>query len=146
MNEDLLVKKEDGRGGAREGSGRRKGAPDGAKQTSFVLSDEEREIVKEYIDNMRRERSGKAVRNLAKEEALKEALLKYNTMILKELIYLGGGSECFAGFEKFAKTMAIMAFKDAVAQYENEIELRSMKIEAEKRRLPDLTLAQKLPK
>ena len=30
MNEDLLVKKEDGRGGASDGSGRTKGAPDGA--------------------------------------------------------------------------------------------------------------------
>ena len=119
MNEDLLVKKEDGRGGAREGSGRRKGAPDVAKQTSFVLSDEERKMVKEYIDNMRRERSGKTVRNSAKEETLKDVLLKNNTMILKELIYLGGGKDCFVELEKYVKAMAIIAFKDAVGQYEN---------------------------
>ena len=80
MKEDLLVKKEDGRGGARAGSGRKKVAPEGAKQTSFVLSDEERKIVKEYIENMRRERSGKAVRNSVKEETLNTILEKNNDL------------------------------------------------------------------
>ena len=145
MNEDLLVKKEDGRGGAREGSGRKKGAPDGAKQTSFVLSDEERKIVKEYIDNMRRERSGKTVRNSAKEETLKDVLLKNNTMILKELIYLGGGKDCFVELEKYVKAMAIIAFKDAVGQYENEMELRRIEIEEEMKRQKAMVAARKLP-
>ena len=145
MNEDLLVKKEDGRGGAREGSGRKKGAPDGAKQTSFVLSDEERKIVKEYIDNMRRERSGKAVRNSVKEETLKDVLLKNNTMILKELIYLGGGKDCFAELEMYAKTMAVIAFKDAVGQYENEMELRRIEAEKEKLRLQEMASSHRLP-
>ena len=145
MNEYLLVKKEDGRGGAREGSGRRKGAPDGAKQTSFVLSDEERKIVKEYIDNMRRERSGKTVRNSAKEETLKDVLLKNNTMILKELIYLGGGKDCFVELEKYVKAMAIIAFKDAVGQYENEMALRRIGIEEEMKRQEAMVAARKLP-
>ena len=145
MIEDLLVKKEDGRGGAREGSGRKKGAPDGAKQTSFVLSDEERKIVKEYIDNMRRERSGKAVRNSVKEETLKDVLLKNNTMILKELIYLGGGKDCFVELEKYVKAMAIIAFKDAVGQYENEMALRSIEIEEEMKRQEAMVAARKLP-
>ena len=144
MNEDLLVKKEDGRGGAREGSGRRKGAPDGAKQTSFVLSDEERKMVKEYIDNMRRERSGKTVRNSAKEETLKDVLLKNNTMILKELIYLGGGKDCFVELEKYVKAMAIIAFKDAVGQYENEMELRRIEMEEEMKRQKAMVAARKL--
>ena len=145
MKVDLLVKKEDGRGGAREGSGRKKGAPDGAKQTSFVLSDEERKIVKEYIDNMRRERSGKAVRNSVKEETLKDVLLKNNTMILKELIYLGGGKDCFVELEKYVKAMAIIAFKDAVGQYENEMELRRIEIEEEMKRQEAMVAARKLP-
>ena len=145
MKEDLLVKKEDGRGGARAGSGRKKAAPDGAKQTSFVLSDEERKIVKEYIDNMRRERSGKTVRNSAKEETLKDVLLKNNTMILKELIYLGGGKDCFAELEKYAKTMAVIAFKDAVGQYENEMELRRIEMEEEMKRQEAMVAARKLP-
>ena len=145
MNEDLLVKKEDGRGGAREGSGRKKGAPDGAKQTSFVLSDEERKMVKEYIDNMRRERSGKTVRNSAKEETLKDVLLKNNTMILKELIYLGGGKDCFVELEKYVKAMAIIAFKDAVGQYENEMALRRIEIEEEMKRQEAMVAARKLP-
>lgn len=145
MKEDLLVKKEDGRGGARAGSGRKKAAPDGAKQTSFVLSDEERKVVKEYIDNMRRERSGKAVRNSAKEETLKDVLLKNNTMILKELIYLGGGKDCFAELEKYAKTMAVIAFKDAVGQYENEMELRRIEAEKEKLRLQEMASSHRLP-
>ena len=145
MNEDLLVKKEDGRGGAREGSGRKKGAPDGAKQTSFVLSDEERKIVKEYIDNMRRERSGKTVRNSAKEETLKDVLLKNNTMILKELIYLGGGKDCFVELEKYVKAMAIIAFKDAVGQYENEMALRRIEMEEEMKRQEAMVAARKLP-
>ena len=145
MNEDLLVKKEDGRGGAREGSGRRKGAPDGAKQTSFVLSDEERKMVKEYIDNMRRERSGKTVRNSAKEETLKDVLLKNNTMILKELIYLGGGKDCFVELEKYVKAMAIIAFKDAVGQYENEMALRRIEMEEEMKRQEAMVAARKLP-
>ena len=145
MNEDLLVKKEDGRGGAREGSGRKKGAPEGAKQTSFVLSDEERKIVKEYIDNMRRERSGKTVRNSAKEETLKDVLLKNNTMILKELIYLGGGKDCFVELEKYVKAMAIIAFKDAVGQYENEMALRRIEIEEEMKRQEAMVAARKLP-
>ena len=145
MNEDLLVKKEDGRGGAREGSGRKKGAPDGAKQTSFVLSDEERKIVKEYIENMRRERSGKAVRNSVKEETLKDVLLKNNTMILKELIYLGGGKDCFVELEKYVKAMAIIAFKDAVGQYENEMALRRIEMEEEMKRQEAMVAARKLP-
>ena len=145
MKEDLLVKKEDGRGGARAGSGRKKGAPDGAKQTSFVLSDEERKIVKEYIDNMRRERSGKTVRNSAKEETLKDVLLKNNTMILKELIYLGGGKDCFVELEKYVKAMAIIAFKDAVGQYENEMELRRIEMEEEMKRQKAMVAARKLP-
>ena len=145
MNEDLLVKKEDGRGGAREGSGRKKGAPDGAKQTSFVLSDEERKMVKEYIDNMRRERSGKAVRNSVKEETLKDVLLKNNTMILKELIYLGGGKDCFVELEKYVKAMAIIAFKDAVGQYENEMALRRIEMEEEMKRQEAMVAARKLP-
>ena len=145
MKEDLLVKKEDGRGGARAGSGRKKAAPDGAKQTSFVLSDEERKMVKAYIDNMRRERSGKTVRNSAKEETLKDVLLKNNTMILKELIYLGGGKDCFAELEKYAKTMAVIAFKDAVGQYENEMELRRIEAEKEKLRLQEMASSHRLP-
>ena len=145
MKEDLLVKKEDGRGGARAGSGRKKAAPDGAKQTSFVLSDEERKIVKEYIDNMRRERSGKTVRNSAKEETLKDVLLKNNTMILKELIYLGGGKDCFVELEKYVKAMAIIAFKDAVGQYENEMELRRIEMEEEMKRQKAMVAARKLP-
>ena len=145
MKEDLLVKKEDGRGGARAGSGRKKAAPDGAKQTSFVLSDEERKIVKEYIDNMRRERSGKTVRNSAKEETLKDVLLKNNTMILKELIYLGGGKDCFVELEKYVKAMAIIAFKDAVGQYENEMALRRIEIEEEMKRQEAMVAATKLP-
>ena len=145
MKEDLLVKKEDGRGGAREGSGRKKGAPDGAKQTSFVLSDEERKMVKEYIDNMRRERSGKTVRNSAKEETLKDVLLKNNTMILKELIYLGGGKDCFVELEKYVKAMAIIAFKDAVGQYENEMALRRIEMEEEMKRQEAMVAARKLP-
>ena len=145
MKEDLLVKKEDGRGGARAGSGRKKAAPEGAKQTSFVLSDEERKIVKEYIDNMRRERSGKAVRNSVKEETLKDVLLKNNTMILKELIYLGGGKDCFVELEKYVKAMAIIAFKDAVGQYENEMELRRIEIEEEMKRQKAMVAARKLP-
>lgn len=145
MKEDLLVKKEDGRGGARAGSGRKKAAPDGAKQTSFVLSDEERKIVKEYIDNMRRERSGKTVRNSAKEETLKDVLLKNNTMILKELIYLGGGKDCFVELEKYVKAMAIIAFKDAVGQYENEMALRRIEIEEEMKRQEAMVAARKLP-
>ena len=145
MKEDLLVKKEDGRGGARAGSGRKKAAPEGAKQTSFVLSDEERKIVKEYIDNMRRERSGKAVRNSVKEETLKDVLLKNNTMILKELIYLGGGKDCFVELEKYVKAMAIIAFKDAVGQYENEMELRRIEMEEEMKRQKAMVAARKLP-
>ena len=145
MKEDLLVKKEDRRGGARAGSGRKKAAPDGAKQTSFVLSDEERKIVKEYIDNMRRERSGKTVRNSAKEETLKDVLLKNNTMILKELIYLGGGKDCFVELEKYVKAMAIIAFKDAVGQYENEMALRRIEIEEEMKRQEAMVAARKLP-
>ena len=145
MKEDLLVKKEDGRGGARAGSGRKKVAPEGAKQTSFVLSDEERKIVKEYIDNMRRERSGKAVRNSVKEETLKDVLLKNNTMILKELIYLGGGKDCFVELEKYVKAMAIIAFKDAVGQYENEMELRRIEMEEEMKRQKAMVAARKLP-
>ena len=144
MKEDLLVKKEDGRGGARAGSGRKKAAPEGAKQTSFVLSDEERKIVKEYIENMRRERSGKAVRNSVKEETLKEVLLKNNTMILKELIYLGGGKDCFVELEKYVKAMAIIAFKDAVGQYENEMELRRIEMEEEMKRQKAMVAARKL--
>ena len=145
MKEDLLVKKEDGRGGARAGSGRKKAAPEGAKQTSFVLSDEERKIVKEYIENMRRERSGKAVRNSVKEETLKDVLLKNNTMILKELIYLGGGKDCFVELEKYVKAMAIIAFKDAVGQYENEMALRRIEMEEEMKRQEAMVAARKLP-
>ena len=110
-----------------------------------MLSDEERKIVKEYIENMRRERSGKAVRNSVKEETLKNVLLKNNTMILKELIYLGGGKDCFVELEKYVKAMAIIAFKDAVGQYENEMELRRIEAEKERLRLQEMASGHRLP-
>ena len=72
-------------------------------------------------------------------------LLKYNTMILKELIYLGGGKDCFAELEKYAKTMAVIAFKDAVGQYENEMELRRIEAEKERLRLQEMASGHRLP-
>lgn len=41
------------RGGRREGAGRKRTAPLGAKQTSFMLTDNEKLAVKEYIKHLR---------------------------------------------------------------------------------------------
>ena len=139
-------KKVSAHGGVREGSGRKKEAPEGAKQTTFLLSSEERAEVKKYIENMRRGKRGEEPINLLKAEVLKEALLKQNTMMFKEIIRCAGGKKCFLELEKYAKTMAIIAFKDAVCQYESEIELRRMEIEAEKQRLQEMAPANRLPK
>lgn len=41
------------RGGKREGAGRKRTVPLGAKQASFMLTDDERLAVKEYIKHLR---------------------------------------------------------------------------------------------
>ena len=79
------------------------------------------------------------------EETLKDMLLKNSTMILRELISLGGGKDCFVELEKYVKAMAIIAFKDAVGQYENEMALRRIEIEEEMKRQEAMVAARKLP-
>ena len=112
MNEKVM-EKIDTRGGLREGSGRKKSLPDGAKPTSFKLTDGERLAVKEYITAMRDEAAGKPIIKIDWERTTFEMVVK----MLKPFACAKGGLP-YEKVERLMKDAAMIAFKDAVSDYE----------------------------
>ena len=69
MTEETM-KKANNHGGAREGAGRKKSLPDGAKPSTFILTEYEKAAVKDYIVSMHREAAGKPKISINMEETL----------------------------------------------------------------------------
>ena len=69
MTEETM-KKTNTHGGAREGAGRKKSLPDGAKPSTFILTEYEKAAVKDYIVSMRREAANKPKISINMEETL----------------------------------------------------------------------------
>ena len=105
------------RGGVRDGAGRKKSLPDGARPTTFKLTEDERLAVKKYIASMRDEAAGKPVVNIDWETAAFEMVIKMLKPFAYTMIMANGGLP-YEKVEKMMKSAAMIAFKDAVGDYE----------------------------
>ena len=106
------------RGGVRDGAGRKKSLPDGARPTTFKLPEDERIAVKKYIASMRDEAAGKPVVNIDWEAAAFEMVVKMLKPYAYTMIMANGGLP-YEKVEKMMKSAAMIAFKDAVSDYEH---------------------------
>ena len=108
------------KGGFREGAGRKKELPEGAKATYFNITEEERKACKKLIAEMRE----KNVAEISKEDQAFEILVdatKPVAQALYEIIKLyGGRGKGFREAERMGKLLGVVAFKDAVQIFENE--------------------------
>lgn len=116
MNEKTM-EKIDTRGGLREGSGRKKSLPDGAKPTSFKLTEDERLAVKNFINSMRDEAAGKPIVTIDWEATTFEMVIKMLKPFAYAMIKAKGGLP-YERVERLMKDAAMIAFKDAVSDYE----------------------------
>ena len=107
------------RGGIREGAGRKKSLPEGAKPASFILTDAEKSAVKKYIGNLRQEAKGKPVVAIDWEKTTFEMVIKMLRPFALTMIRANGGAP-YIKVERLMKDAAIIAFKDAVSDYELE--------------------------
>ena len=105
------------RGGVRDGAGRKKSLPDGARPTTFKLTEDERLAVKKYIASMRDEAAGKPIVNIDWEAATFEMVVKMLKPYAYTMIMANGGLP-YEKVEKMMKSAAMIAFKDAVSDYE----------------------------
>lgn len=108
------------KGGFREGAGRKKELPEGAKATYFNITEEERKACKKLIAEMRE----KNVAKISKENQAFEILVDASRPVaqaLYEIIKLyGGRGKGFREAERMGKLLGVVAFKDAVQIFENE--------------------------
>ena len=104
------------RGGIREGAGRKKSLPEGAKPSSFILTDAEKTAVKKYIVSMRNEAKGKPIVSIDWEKTTFEMVIKMLRPFALTMIRANGGAP-YEKVEKLMKDAAIIAFKDAVSDY-----------------------------
>lgn len=118
MEEKIIVKQH---GGKREGAGRKKVVPEGARYHTFALSDEETKEVKRFIGAMRKcSESAQSQPTISVNEVQETA---FNIMastakgIAGALIKLNGGAP-YEDIERMLKDAAIIGFKDAVSEYE----------------------------
>ena len=118
MTEETM-KKANTHGGAREGAGRKKSLPDGAKPSTFILTEDEKLAVKDYIVSMRREAAGKPRVSINIEEELFKLAFQMLKPVAATMIKINGGRS-WGKIEKLLKNAAVMAFKDAVCDYEHE--------------------------
>lgn len=112
-------------GGFREGAGRKKELPDGAKVTSFKLTDTERIAVKKFIAGLRGGGNSK-LKEAEKEKIAFEIGRKATkplALALRKIVDLYGGRGKGNGFrkaEEAAKFIAIVATKDAIQLWESD--------------------------
>ena len=118
MTEEIM-QKINTHGGAREGAGRKKILPDGAKPSTFILTEDEKLAVKDYIVSMRREAAGKPRVSINIEEELFKLAFHMLKPVAATMIKINGGRP-WGKIEKLLKDAAVMAFKDAVCDYEHE--------------------------
>ncbi len=112
-------------GGAREGAGRKRELPEGARVTSFKLTDTERIAVKNFIAELRGSERAKAKMLEAKREQQTNAIIRAAAKPLAEALcevinLYGGRGKGFREAERVGKTISVIAFKDAVQKWENE--------------------------
>lgn len=112
-------------GGAREGAGRKRELPEGARVTSFKLTDTERIAVKKFIAELRGGEKAKAKMLEAEKEKQVDEIITKTTKPLAEELYkviniYGGRGKGFRKAESAAKIISVVAFKDAVQKWENE--------------------------
>lgn len=111
--------------GFKEGAGRRKELPEGARVTSFKLTDAERIAVKKFVAELRGSKESKAKMLEAKREQQTNAIIRATAKpfaeALCEVINLyGGRGKGFRTTESVAKAISVIAFKDAVQKWECE--------------------------
>ncbi|MDY4921105.1 MAG: hypothetical protein SO119_08570 [Phascolarctobacterium sp.] len=122
MTTEQTTQKISKRGGAREGAGRKKTLPEGTRTTSFILTEEERLAVKKYVAKMRQEgmpQKSAKVPDINWERTIFEAGIKMLKPIAFAIIEEDNGK--FKRAENFLKDIAVIAFKDAVSDYEHKI-------------------------
>ena len=112
-------------GAAREGAGRKRELPAGARVTSFKLTDTERIAVKNFIAELRGGEKSKAKMLEAEREQQTDAIIEATVKPFAEELYkvinlYGGRGKGFRKGESVAKIISVMAFKDAVHKWENE--------------------------
>lgn len=103
--------------------GRRKTLPEGARITSFSLTDEERLAVKKFIVEMRREKKAKELADkpvVNLEDLGFKLVLKVAEETAYAMITAANDRRCFTKVERLLKDAAIIGFKDAVGRWENE--------------------------
>ena len=118
MEEKIIVKQH---GGKREGAGRKKVVPEGARYHTFALSDEETKEVKRFISAMRKgNESKKSQPTISINEVQDTAfniMVSTAKSIASALIKLNGGAP-YEEVEFILKDAAMIGFKDAVSEYE----------------------------
>lgn len=112
-------------GGAREGAGRKRELPEGARVTSFKLTDTERIAVKNFIAELRGGEKAKAKMLEAEREQQTDAIIEATVKPFAEELYkvinlYGGRGKGFKKGENVAKIISVIAFKDAVQKWEKE--------------------------
>ena len=103
--------------------GRKKILPEGARITSFSLTEDERLAVKKFVGEMRREKRAKELANkhvVKIEDVGFKLFIKVAEEIAYALISVYNDRNCFAKVERYVKDAAIIGFKDAVGKWENE--------------------------
>ena len=124
MLNESNTKKITKRGGIREGAGRKKTLPDGSKPTSFNLTEEEKLAVKRLVREMRSQSAAKHVVN----QELIDTLFKTGVQTLKPILLAimeAYGGIPFDKVDTIAKHIYVMAYKDAVNDYEKLHKLNS---------------------
>lgn len=111
--------------GFKEGAGRKRELPEGARVTSFKLTDTERIAVKKFVAELRGSKESKAKMLEAKREQQTNAIIRATAKpfaeALCEVINLyGGRGKGFRVAESVARTISVIAFKDAVQKRECE--------------------------
>ena len=109
--------------GFKEGAGRKRELPEGARVTSFKLTDTERIAVKKFVAELRGSKESKAKMLEAKREQQTNAIIRATAKpfaeALCEVINLyGGRGKGFRMAESVAKAISVIAFKDAVQKWE----------------------------
>lgn len=102
--------------------GRKKILPEGARITSFSLTEDERLAVKKFVGEMRREKRAKELANkhvVKIEDFTFKLLIKVSEEISYALISIYDNRSCFSKVERHVKDAAIIGFKDAVSKWEN---------------------------
>ena len=107
--------------------GRKRTLPEGARITSFSLTEEERLAVKKFIVEMRREKKAKELADkpvIKVEDFSWKLLVKVAEEVAYAMITIAGTRRSFAKVERLIKDAAIIGFKDAVGRWENENPLK----------------------